>query len=43
MREWEYEWVGIPERNKVFPMIYEVSYKRWIMRVIQKNSKFGRY
>ncbi|MBN6082063.1 hypothetical protein HYE55_08345, partial [Aggregatibacter actinomycetemcomitans] len=43
MREWEYEWLGMLFSNKVFPLIYEISYQRWIMRVIQKNSKFGRY
>ncbi|OOF60450.1 hypothetical protein BKL51_11315 [Rodentibacter sp. Ppn85] len=43
MREWEYEWEGMSEKNKVFPLIYEKSYKEWIIDRIKKNSKFGRY
>ena len=43
MREWEYEWLGMRRKNKVFPDIYAESYKNWIMRKIQNNSKFGRY
>ncbi|OOF69811.1 alpha/beta hydrolase [Rodentibacter caecimuris] len=43
MREWEYEWEGMPDRNKVFPLIYSESYKQYIIEKIKKNSKFGRY
>ncbi|NBH75037.1 hypothetical protein D3Z29_03795 [Rodentibacter pneumotropicus] len=43
MREWEYEWEGMWDRNKVFPLIYEKSYKEWIIDRITENSKFGRY
>ncbi|MBN6084626.1 hypothetical protein HYE62_10670, partial [Aggregatibacter actinomycetemcomitans] len=43
MREWEYEWLGMLPRNKVFPAIYEKSYKEWIIERITLNSKFGRY
>ncbi|OOF60423.1 hypothetical protein BKL51_11325 [Rodentibacter sp. Ppn85] len=43
MREWEYEWEGMSEKNKVFPLIYEKSYKEWIIDRITENSKFGRY
>ena len=43
MREWEYEWEGMLNRLKVFPDIYEKSYKEWIIERIQDNSKFGRY
>ncbi|MBN6064673.1 hypothetical protein HYE62_11455 [Aggregatibacter actinomycetemcomitans] len=43
MREWEYEWVGMLSSNKVFPAIYEKSYKEWIIDRIMKTSKFGRY
>ncbi|THA00867.1 alpha/beta hydrolase [Rodentibacter pneumotropicus] len=43
MREWEYEWEGMRDRNKVFPLIYEKSYKEWIIERINTNSKFGRY
>ena len=41
MRTWE--WLEL-DRHQVFPLIYEYSYKQWIMdRKIQKHSKFGRY
>lgn len=43
MREWEYEWEGMRDRNKVFPLIYSESYKKYIINKIKKNSKFGRY
>ncbi|MBN6071526.1 hypothetical protein HYE53_10715, partial [Aggregatibacter actinomycetemcomitans] len=43
MREWEYEWLGMLSSNKVFPLIYEKSYKEWIIERITLNSKFGRY
>ncbi|KYK90326.1 hypothetical protein SA269_11160, partial [Aggregatibacter actinomycetemcomitans serotype d str. SA269] len=43
MREWEYEWLGMLSSNKVFPAIYEKSYKEWIIDRIMKTSKFGRY
>ncbi len=41
MREWEYEWEGMWDRNKVFPLIYEKSYKEWIIDRITENPKFG--
>ena len=28
MREWEYEWLGMRRKNKVFPDIYAESYKK---------------
>ncbi|VEH65294.1 Uncharacterised protein [Rodentibacter pneumotropicus] len=41
MRTWE--WLDL-DRHQVFPLIYEYSYKEWIMdRKIQEHSKFGRY
>ncbi|OOF61404.1 hypothetical protein BKL51_10770 [Rodentibacter sp. Ppn85] len=43
MREWEYEWVGMLDKNKVFPLIYSESYKKLIIDRIKRNSKFGRY
>ncbi|MBN6067461.1 hypothetical protein HYE54_01345 [Aggregatibacter actinomycetemcomitans] len=43
MREWEYEWLGMLPRNKVFPTIYSESYRNIIMYRILEKSKFGRY
>lgn len=43
MREWEYEWSGMLDRNKIFPLIYSESYKKLIVDKIMFNSKFGRY